>query len=65
MEDLPFVIEELRLDTGYTIRVLARADNAILGKAAFDAACRYLPAARICYRCKARVISQRTGNALL
>jgi len=38
MEYLPFIVEELSTKTGSTVRVLSRADNAILGKAAFEAA---------------------------
>ena len=58
MNDLPFVIEEYDQTTGKKTRDLAAADNAIIGRAAFEKACEYLPGARIIYRHKARVIGE-------
>jgi hypothetical protein len=59
MNDLPFVIEEYDPKTGKKIRNLAAADNAIIGRAAFEKACEYLPNAKIIYRHKARVIGRQ------
>jgi len=59
MNDLPFVIEEYDRNTGKKVRSLAAADNAIIGRAAFERACEYLPNAKIIYSHKARVIAVR------
>ena len=60
MNDLPFVVEEYDQSTGKKLRNLAAADNAIIGRAAFEKACEYLPKANIIYRHKARVIAEQT-----
>lgn len=57
MDDLPFIIEERDIETDKILQVIARTSNARVGRAAFEAACEHMPAARICYRQKARVIS--------
>ena len=63
MNDLPFVIEEYDANSGKKVRNLAAADNAIIGRAAFERACEYLPKAKIVYRHKARVIDMQTPLA--
>ena len=57
-----YIIEELDPISERRVRVLATADNAVIGRAAFDAACRYMPKARICYRVQARVIDIQEGR---
>ena len=56
------IIEEIDPETGKFIQTIATATNAIVGRAAFDAACVYDPKAFLIYRIKARVIAERTGS---
>ncbi len=54
MPDNQYIIELLQHD-GSIEPVLARCDNAIIGRAAFVAACEYLPDSKIVYRWRADV----------
>ena len=53
-----YIIEELNRD-GSVNRILATADNGIIGRAAFVASCHYITTGKLIYRWKARVIDVR------
>ena len=59
---MEYIIEEVNPKTGQAVQVLATATKAIIGRAAFDAACAYLPNAHIVVQIKAKVIAKQAGS---
>jgi hypothetical protein len=57
-EDLPFKVEEWDRDGNRIERVIARAANLVVGRGAYEAACRQYPKARLTLRQGIRVIEE-------
>ena len=57
-EDLPFKVEEWHRDGNRIERVIARAANLVVGRRAYEAACRQYPKARLTLRQGIRVIEE-------
>jgi hypothetical protein len=60
-DELPFKVEQWDCDGNLVERVIARADNLIIGRRAFEAACRQYPGARLTLRQEIRVIKETGG----
>ena len=59
-----YIIEKIDPETGTVIQTIATATNAIIGRAAFDAACAYDRKAFLIYRIKARVIGEGKSSLI-
>jgi hypothetical protein len=57
-DELPFKVEQWDRDGNFVERVIARADNLIVGRRAYEAACRQYPEARLTLRQGIRVIEE-------
>jgi hypothetical protein len=57
-DDLPFKVEQWDPEGNQIERVIARAANLIVGRRAFEAACRQYPKARLTLRQGIRVIDE-------
>lgn len=57
-DDLPFKVEQWDRDGNQIERVIARAANLIIGRRAYEAACRQYPQARPTLRQGIRVIEK-------
>jgi hypothetical protein len=60
-DELPFKVEQWDRDGNLVERVIARADNLIIGRRAYEAACRQYPLARLTLRQGIRVIEEKEG----
>jgi hypothetical protein len=60
-EDLPFKVEEWDREGNRIERLIARAANLVVGRSAYEAACRQYPNARLTLRQGIRVIEE-TGS---
>ena len=60
-DELPFKVEQWDRDGNRIERVIARADNLIVGRRAYEAACRQYPKARLTLRQGIRVIEETEG----
>jgi hypothetical protein len=61
-DELPFKVEQWDRN-GRIERVIARAANLIVGRSAYEAACRQYPNARLTLRQRIRVIDETEGRA--
>ena len=60
-DDLPFKVEQWDRDGNRIEGVIARAANLIVGRRAYEAACRQYPEARLTLRQGIRVVEKTEG----
>ncbi len=60
-DDLPFKVEQWDRDGNRIERMIARAANLIVGRSAYEAACRVYPKGRLTLRQGIRVIDETEG----
>jgi hypothetical protein len=60
-DDLPFKVEQCDPEGNRIERLIARAANLVIGRSAYEAACRVYPKARLTLRQGIRVIDETEG----